>query len=257
MSGPPALGLILAASIAAAGCAGAPAASVAPAPPATQEAGSIAPSGPGIGEVRYTCDTPPGFPLSVFDRPGLAELEAHPSAEALRTALGTELAHDVFPRSGYWLVGRGPARADYVARSLGAEAPFVFASFEVHEGVWALWGYGECRPVIVLDGLSLATWTFDPARPVPVGIATSFTALVTERACTGATPIAGRLQPPSITYGAETVAVVFGARPLVGDAFDCPGNPSTRVVVELREPLGDRRLVDGAFFPPADPSAGS
>jgi hypothetical protein len=64
-----------------------------------------------------------------------------------------------------------------------------------------------------------------------------------------------RLQAPRITYGQDAVLVVFAARPLEGDAFDCQGNPSMRVVVQLREPLGDRQLLDGGFFPPAEPVA--
>jgi hypothetical protein len=35
--------------------------------------------------------------------------------------------------------------------------------------------------------------------------------------------------------------------------FTCPGNPSASVAFDLQEPLGDRELLDGAFFPPAEP----
>jgi hypothetical protein len=220
-------------------------------PPSGPVAASLTSSG--AGEVRYTCDTPPGFPLSVFDQPAVAEVAADPSAAALRTAFGAELAHG-FPRSSYWLVGRGPTHANFVARSEAGEAPFVYASFEQRDGAWTLSGYGDCRPTVVLEGLSPASWTFDPALPAPDDAATSFTAVVTEWACTGGRPIADRLLPPMITYGADSISVIFSARPLPGE-HDCPGNPSSRVLVELREPLGSRRLVDGAVFPPADPSA--
>jgi hypothetical protein len=102
--------------------------------------------------------------------------------------------------------------------------------------------------------LSLATWTFPPdgARPGPES--TSFEALVSERACTGGQEMGERLQAPLVAYGPTTVTILFGARPLPG-AHECPGNPSTRVEVRLREPLGDRGLRDGAFYPPADPAA--
>jgi hypothetical protein len=202
---------------------------------------------------RYTCDAPPGFLLSVFEQPAIAELEAGPSGDAFRAALTQDLAANGFPKSGYWLVARGPARADYVARSVAGNAPFVYLSFEIHDGVWTLWGYGECRPSLVLEGRSLATWTLDPDAPAPNDLATSFAALVTERSCTGGKAMGERLLPPTISYLPDTIRVVFSARPLAG-GHDCPGNPPTRVVVELREPVGDRRLVDGAFFPPADPS---
>src|SRR5687768_9510266 len=139
-----------------------------PRPPIASLGETPAPStDPAVDEVRYTCNAPAGFPLSVFDHPAVGELEVSPSAESLRRALTSDLPADVFPRSGYWLVGRGPARADYVARSAAGGSPFVYATFEVHDGVWTLWGYGECRPTLVLDGLSLATWTLDPAAPPP------------------------------------------------------------------------------------------
>jgi hypothetical protein len=94
----------------------------------------------------------------------------------------------------------------------------------------------------------------DPALPPPDAAETRITALVTERACASGKQMGARLQPPSMDYGADAITIVFSARPLAGGQ-DCPGNPSTRVVVQLREALGDRQLLDGAFFPPADPSA--
>lgn len=217
---------------------------------------SAAPTNDATGEARYSCDdqTTP-FSLSLFDAPATAELEAHPTAERLRAAVAQgEFTIASFPSSGYWLVSRSATKAEFVARAVGGDPPLVYAAFEMRDGAWALWAYGQCRPTIALDGLSLATWTFDSALPRPSGEATSFTALVNERACAGGKPIAGRLVPPLITYGPEAITVVFAARPLAGDGFDCPGNPSMRIVVELREPLGSRRLLDGAFFPPADPN---
>jgi hypothetical protein len=234
------------------------ASSASPEPPSAQPTTpASAPTNAGVGEARYSCDDNSApFSLSLLEMPATADREAHPAAERLRAAIAQrEFTIDAFPASGYWLVSRTNTNADYLARAARGDSPFVYAAFEMRNGAWTLSAYGECRPTVALDDLSLATWTFDPALPVPSGAATSFTALVNERACTGGKPMAGRLLPPLITYGAETISVVFAARPLAGDGFDCPGNPSMRVVVELREPIGGRRLLDGAFFPPADPSA--
>ncbi|HET9756461.1 MAG TPA: hypothetical protein VFP66_08175 [Candidatus Limnocylindrales bacterium] len=63
----------------------------------------------------------------------------------------------------------------------------------------------------------------------------------------------GRLLPPSIAYAAESISLVFAARPLDGHVH-VSWQPSTRVTVELREPLGDRRLLDAGLFPPRDAS---
>ena len=65
-----------------------------------------------------------------------------------------------------------------------------------------------------------------------------------------------RLLPPSITYGQDSVLVVFAALPQVNQGFaTCPSNPPSRVLVDLHEPLGDRRLLDAGVFPPAEPVA--
>ena len=210
-----------------------------------------------LGDARYTCTGAPGVLPSILDQPANAELEDHPSAVALRAAIaevGPDI--DMLPESGYWLVSRDESVAQYLARDpRGADTDFVFASIENHGGGWMNGGWGGCRPEIVLEGLNLATWVLDPDAPSPDAAATTFAALVTERTCTGGKPMGARLQPPSITYGKDSVLVVFAARPLEGDSFDCPSNPSTRVVVQLLEPLGARQLLDAGFFPPAEPVA--
>jgi hypothetical protein len=230
----------------------------APAPTGTEPAPSVDPPGVGdLGETRYSCGEPSSFLPALLDEPANAELEDHPSAAALRAAIaevGPDI--DLLPESGYWLVYRDELDAYYLARApAGTDPEFADARIEFEGGVWKLGGWGQCRPRIVLDGLSLAAWVLDPEAPPPDATATTFTALVTEWSCTGGKPMGGRLQPPSITYGRESVLVVFAARPLEGGDFDCPGNPSTRAVVQLREPLGERRLLDAGVFPPAEPVA--
>lgn len=206
---------------------------------------------PVVEDVRYTCGGP-GFSADLFDQPANAETEAHPSADALRAAIAqVGLDIDMLPEVGYRLAYRDDVRADYLAGD--PDGGLVYASFGVDAGGWRLQGWGDCQPEIVVDGLSLATWVLDPDLPAPDASTTQVTALVTERACTGATPMAGRLQPPRITSSDTAVIVVFAAVPLKGDMFTCPGNPSTRVNFELPDPLGDRQLLDGAFLPPGEP----
>lgn len=245
-------------TIALAGCAspGSPAGS-APGQ-GSSDAPAVVPPGVGdVGDTRYACGDQHGFLPSLLDQPADAELEDHPSAVALRSAIAeVGLDIDMLPPSGYWLVHRDDRVAEYLARDpAGAEPDLISVTFENEGGIWRNAGWGGCRPEIVLDGLSLATWTLDPDVAPPDASAKTFTALVNERSCTGGKAMGGRLQPPSITYGRDSILVVFAARPLEGDAFECPSNPSTRVVVQLREPLGARRLLDAAFFPPAEPVA--
>lgn len=210
-----------------------------------------------LGDTRYSCSEQAGFLPGLLDQPANAELEDHPSAAALRAAIaevGPDI--DMLPAAGYWLANRDDRVAEYLARDpAGAENDFVFASMENQGAGWKNGGWGGCRPEIVLEGLNLATWVLDPDAPAPDAAATTFAALVTERTCTSGQAMGARLQAPSITYGQESVLVVFAARPLEGDAFNCPSNPPTRVVVQLSEPLGERHLLDAGFFPPAEPVA--
>jgi hypothetical protein len=237
--------VVLAAALALAACGSTP--------PAPSDA---PPDGPDLGAIRYSCGEPPGFLPGILDQPANAELEEHPSAAALRAAIaqaGPDI--DLLPATGYWLVRRDDRVAEYLARTPGGEVEFAHATVERQGGPWKLGGWGQCRPRIVLPGLSQTTWTLDPDVPEPGAGSTTFTALVMETTCTGGQAMGGRLQPPSITYGPDSVLVVFAARPLEGEAFSCQGNPSTRVVVQLREPLGPRRLLDAGVFPPAEPVA--
>lgn len=215
-------------------------------------------AGPNLGEIRYTCGGPPGFLPPLIDQPAHAETEDHPSAVALRAAIaeaGQDI--DMLPESGYWLASRDERVAEYIAAEPpGVDPAFVSATIENQGGRWKLTGWGQCRPAIVLQGLSRTTWILDPEVPAPAAGATTFTALVTETECTSGQAMGGRLLPPSITYGQDSVFVVFAALPQVNQGFaTCPSNPPTRVVVELREPLGPRRLLDAGVFPPAEPVA--
>jgi hypothetical protein len=92
---------------------------------------------------------------------------------------------------------------------------------------------------------SVATWVIDPDSP-PVGFnATAFAALVTERACTGARRIDGLIMPPVIEYGEREIVVRIFVEPLAPGDYECPGNPPSRFVVQLDQPVRGRTLVDG------------
>lgn len=103
-------------------------------------------------------------------------------------------------------------------------------------------------------GLGAAVWTLDPAQPKPDATTQVFDALVTEVSCNSGQPADGRIVGPQIVKTAETVLVTFAVRPRPGDFQSCPTNPSTRIRVDLGEPLGDRELLDGGRVPPGDPN---
>lgn len=220
------------------------------APNATPGAPSIA---PGAG-LRLSCGNGHGFPAGLLSQPAGAEGMPHPAAEALRAFLAQGLPEaDFLPRSGWLLAGADAAKVTFVARVPG-DPPFVQAVVEQKDGRWTVGGWSQCRPRPDLGRLGIASWTFDPAAPRPGPDARRFRALVTEMACASGRSAEGRVAAPVIVYGLREVVVVFGVVPLPGGQ-DCQGNPPTPVEVELDEPLGGRRLLDGSSYPPRDPDA--
>jgi hypothetical protein len=102
-------------------------------------------------------------------------------------------------------------------------------------------------------GFGPASWALDPTFADPAPETTELHILVWERACNGGTLVVGRMSAPAIIYGPTTVVVTMQVRGLEG-AQSCPLGPGTPLLVHLREPLGDRTLLDGGREPPSEPS---
>lgn len=213
---------------------------------------NVAPPLDPAGLLRFSCGGRP-FSIELLAESANAELAAHPAAAALRAFLQTPDAEGFLPASGWLLAGFDDTGASFVAQVAG-DPPFVEAEVELQPGGWKVVGYGQCRPRAVLEGLNGATWVLDPRAAFPGPEDNEFVALVTETACAGGQSSEGRILSPTILYGQREVLVVFAVRPQPGEFFTCPGNPATRVLVSLEEPLGERRLLDGGVFPPHDPA---
>jgi len=203
-------------------------------------------------DLRYTCEAFPFAPGLLTGGPGTAELANDPAAAHLRAALqgeGPDL--DFLPDTGWHLTGQDAQRAEFV--TVGGDQIFVVVLRNGPEG-WQVTNYGDCQPRIELaEGLGAAEWAFDPAQPKPGAATQVFDALVTELACNSGKPADGRIVGPQIVRSADTVLVIFAVRPRPGGQ-DCQSNPSTRFKVDLGEPLGERRLLDGGRLPPGDPT---
>ncbi len=241
------IALVLALSLA--GC-------VATGPAGGDAATAPPPDGPDPASIRYSCVGPPGFLPALVDQPGTAEIEDHPSAAALRVFLAEDsMGLGFLPDAGHWLVHRDEREAQYIARlPIESESPFGYVTMQAKGATWVFAGGGDCRPAVMLEGQSPATWTLVPNQPPPDGATVEFAALVTESGCTGGDPVGARLLPPAITYTDDAVFIVFASRPHEG-MTTCQGVSPTEVIVDLREPLGDRRLLDAGVFPPAEPVA--
>lgn len=212
-------------------------------------------NGPDPATLRYSCAGPPGFLPTLLDEPGTGELEDHTSAEALRAILADDpMGFGYLPDSGWWLVSRDEKEAQYIARLAEVlESPFGYVSLQVRGGTWAFTSGGSCLPEVVLEGRVAAVWALPSNQPAPHRGAVEFTALVTDRICTGGQPVGDRLLPPLVTYTERSVYVVFSARPYQG-LTTCQGKPPTETLVRLRESLGNRNLLDAGIFPPSVPT---
>src|SRR5262245_66495130 len=105
-----------------------------------------------------------------------------------------------------------------------------------------------CRLHPVLPpSLSWAEVTADPQALSPAS--RSIPVWVTETSFTGARDPSPYLKNPTIVEGKRSVTVYWTVTPPDG-AQECPGNPRVERVLELREPLGDRVLLDGSRWPP-------
>jgi hypothetical protein len=208
----------------------------------------------GDAPFQYTCGRFP-FGAEILARSDAGEAAADPAAAALRQHLAKDGPDiDFLPDRGWTLAGMDADGAEFVA--VGGDLGMKVVALESNgAGKWLVTGWGDCQPQRVLPpGLGEASWTFDPTEPRPGADARTFTALVTERDCASGTPSEGRVVGPDILEVGNEVLVTFAVRPLGGETQTCPGNPATRVVVNLDSPLGDRQLLDGGTLPPGDPT---
>lgn len=94
-----------------------------------------------------------------------------------------------------------------------------------------------------------ATWRVDGTLDRD---STRLPLLVTERECASGRSAEGRIQQPDVDYTRDAVVITVRVERRSGDQ-DCQGNPETPYLLELDEPVGDRRLLDGGTSPPTPP----
>lgn len=131
----------------------------------------------------------------------------------------------------------------------GARMPYVM--FEPTEDSWRIAASGSCTPSRIADGVHAGSWTLRPGAALD-RTAHALTVLVRERRpCTDGTAPTGRVMEPEILRTDKSVTLTFFIRAPNPAPTACSSEPSnpTEVVVDLGEPLGDKALFDGAFYP--------
>jgi hypothetical protein len=220
-----------------------------PASSSPSDTGSAAPAT--FDQLRYTCGRFP-FAADLISAPARTdEQAASPIAAALRAHLAVPGPDtDFLPDHGWTLVGSDAAAAEYV--TLGGDLGMKSVDLEFGPSGWKVTGWGDCRPQLQLPaGIGGAEWTWGgPGAPGPD--TRQFEALVTETSCAGASSPLGRILGPDVIFTTDSVLVIFAVRQL-GGVQTCPGNPSVRVLVDLGQALGDRKLLDAGRLPYGDP----
>ena len=203
-------------------------------------------------EPLLSCDGRP-FRPSVFEQPAGAEDADDPAAAALRDLIANPRGIEPIPTDGYRVLHR----SDRLAQFAVGEPPYLQSVWlDTRDDAWGFAGSGGCAVRPWREDAEAVVWELDPSRPLEAA-RSSFTALVSENACTGGADPRPRLEEPQIRSTEDAVIVTMFIRPLGAgpdQVFTCIGRPPVPVEVELEEPLGDRLLLDGGLYPPQPPA---
>ena len=196
-------------------------------------------------DVRLSCGSPLPFGAQALRGPGGAEQADHPAADALRDLLEES---SLPARGGWQVVVLTDTSALFLLPEPGdSEFQFWSAEFESREGTWTYVRSGQCQLRPTLEGIEAASWVLAPGQQITRD-SKIFDVLVTEASCSSGQSPEGRIVPAAAIYQETSITVIFGVRPLPG-AQTCQGAPPATATLELEEPLGDRRLLDGSVFP--------
>ncbi len=99
------------------------------------------------------------------------------------------------------------------------------------------------------NGIRASSWRLEPSHD-PDPDETMLRVLVTEQTYAGAQRADGRVLEPDLHVDAERLVLRMFVTPLKGFQSRAP-NPETAVRVALADPVGRRRVVDGALYEPS------
>ncbi len=196
---------------------------------------------PGTPAVRYS---------RMIDPPSIDEVD-HPAVDALNAlrALLDAPGVEPLPRGRWVVISIDDDRATFATL---ADDSFSVVAVERRGDKWVRTGQasgGPCEPAVPLPaGLARVVVRLDPDS-MPGAADTTIDLLVTEQGCANSREMGDALKGPQVIETDDAVLVAFAVIPEAGVAT-CPGNPSTSVTIELSDPLGQRWVYDGLFFPP-------
>jgi hypothetical protein len=114
---------------------------------------------------------------------------------------------------------------------------------------WSCVGVSSARPLrAARDQIRASGWRLDPTRELSPE-ETVLRVLVTEQAFAGGQRADSRLLPPDLHIGAQELVLTMFVTPLPGFRSRS-SNPETPARIALPQPVGPRRLLDGALYDP-------
>lgn len=198
----------------------------------------------------YTCGGP-SFQGSALNGPLGAEEGTSQAANALRAHLSARQGSHL-PRRGWRELSRSERRVVF-----GAGNPPHLTTVEVTQSGRG-WTHAStrrrCRPEAVLGALRASAWQLAP-RAALGHDTTVVPVIIREEHCRpdGPSP-QSRLVPPVIAHTAQEVRVTYFVRRRPRDFEECLRVTDFPYQLQLGEPLGGRRLVDGRRLPPLAPN---
>jgi hypothetical protein len=112
---------------------------------------------------------------------------------------------------------------------------------------WAFHGSSAARPIrAARDGIRASSWRLDPAHDPPSEEEKVLRVLVTEQAYANGRRADGRVLAPDLYVDDRELVMTIFVTPQPGFQMG-PPNPETPVRVALPDPVGGRRLLDGAL----------
>ena len=176
--------------------------------------------------------------------------EQDPAVQALIAQLARQKApRGVTPAAGLD-VWRVLARTDDEVL-FGRGRPPELVTIAMRQGArrrgWTCFAVSAARPLrVTRDGIRASDWRLDPDHePEPQD--TVVRVLVTEQTWAGGTRADRRLLAPDLHVGAQELVLTMFVTPPEGFQVRSP-NPETPARIALPEPLGRRRLIDGALY---------
>jgi len=192
-----------------------------------------------------------GFPAEALDGPTGAEESDTPEAAGLRSLIENPDGIGELPRTDWRLLDRDDDHVTFGAESVDG---LTVVSLRREGDRWKFSGSAHGCPdlmVVPPEGLSAAVWWRDPDAD-DSGDDRVLHVFATDPNCASGRPTGDRLRPPTLETTDDEVVITFTAEPVTGDQ-SCPGHPPTPYQVQLDEPIGERTLLDGTYWPPRPP----